>query len=597
MKKLCILLLVSLGLSEEIVVESVYLETPASTFESVITGLRYNPLVDLQGRNFNEAQSDVAIRGGIFDNTEFRVGGASLYDPQTGHYSAEIPIAPSMLGESEILTGLDQAVFGFQGVAGSVRYSLSKIVSGGEVRLGVGDRRLNSQSGDARHFAGNVGFQVSGAHSGMNGTEAGGESELFRGTARAQIRGDSSQTDLLYGHLDKDYSWPYLYALKELHDLVSSPGIESDHTKTDLVLLNHKDTYKGKSYLEASAWFRQLDDDYEFDVSRKGLFNAFEHKTKSSGVSFGGLHDEDKFFIKYHVLGNFDELESTALVFGPYMSRSGYTASILPGTRVSVSDSSELELYAGARYDDTNRTDSFVGALGGLALVRDGQRFFVEFSESSQAPNYTAIGSNPNGGLFRGNPNLRNLESSLTEVGVELEDGKTKSKFAAFYKDDKNLTDWTYDSSITPFASRSANNVDIETLGFEASANHKISSTVHTLLGYTYLHKDEDYKVEGVDASFYALNFPKHRVVAGLGVDLTEGLLWKVNGEFRRQFENILRSGEDKPVILSSSLTYQFNSGLSVEAVIDNILDEEFQEVPGVPGSGQIAAVYFGYRW
>ncbi len=597
MKKLSILLITTLSFAEDITVESVYVDTPASSFESVITGLRFEPLVDLQGRNFNEAQSDVSIRGGIFDNTEFSIGGASLYDPQTGHYSAEIPISPSMLGGAQVLTGLDQAIFGFQGVAGSVRYSLAPITSTGEVRLGVGDRNLNSQSADIGHSTENIGFQISGAHSGMDGTEIGGESELYRGSARIQHRGNGSQTDLVYGHLDKEYAWPYLYALKELHDFVGSSGVESDRTKTDLILLNHRDNYEGKSYFEASAWFRQLDDDYEFDISNKGLFNAFEHETKSSGVSLGGVHDADKWFLKYHLLGNFDELESTALVFGPYMSRSTYTATILPGARFSVSDSRDLEVYAGARADDTNRTSSFVGALGGIALVKEGERIFAEFSQSSQAPNYTAIGSNPNGGLFRGNPTLKNLESSLAEIGINLEEEKTKTRFAVFYRDDQDLTDWTYDSSITPFASRSANNVDIETLGAEVSLSHQCTSRVKALFGYTYLHKDEDYKVDGVDASFYALNYPKHRVVAGVGVDVAENLVWKLNGEFRKQFENTLRDGEDAPILLSSSLGYVFESGLSVEAIIDNILDEEFEEVPGVPGSGQIAAIYFGYRW
>lgn len=597
MRTFSIFILASFAIAEDITVESVYVDTPASSFESVITGLRFDPLIDLQGRNFNEAQSDVAIRGGIFDNTEFSIGGASLYDPQTGHYSAEIPISPSMLGDAQVVTGLDQAVFGFQGIAGSVRYSLSPITSSGEVRAGVGDRNLNSQSADVGYSSDNFGFQVSGSHSSMDGTEIGGESELYRGSARIQHRGNGSQTDLVYGHLDKEYAWPYLYALKELHDFVGSSGVESDHTKTDLVLLNHRDNYEGKSYFEASAWFRQLDDDYEFDVSNKGLFNAFEHETKSSGISFGGVHAEDKWFLKYHLLGNFEELESTALLFGPYMSRSNYTASVLPGARFSVSDSRDLEVYAGARADDTNRTSSFVGALGGLALVSEGERLFAEFSQSSQAPNYTAIGSNPNGGLFRGNPNLNNLESSLAEVGVQLEEAETKTRASVFFRDDKDLTDWTYDSSITPFASRSANNVDIETFGAELSLVHQCSSRVNALLGYTYLHKDEEYKVEGVDASFYALNYPKHRVVAGVGVDIAEGLVWKLNGEVRRQYENSLRAGEDTPVLLSSSLGYLFDFGLSIDAVIDNILDEEFEEVPGVPGSGQIAAVYFGYRW
>src|SRR5512141_2317200 len=69
-------------------------QTPVATFAMPVSGLRYEPRVDVQARNLAEGQADVTIRGGTFENTGFKVGALSLYDPQTGHYLAEIPIAP-----------------------------------------------------------------------------------------------------------------------------------------------------------------------------------------------------------------------------------------------------------------------------------------------------------------------------------------------------------------------------------------------------------------------------------------------------------------------------------------------------------------------
>src|SRR5690349_12581696 len=77
-------------------------QSPAATFAMPVSALRYEPRVDIQGRNLAEAQADVTIRGGIFENTGFRLGGATLVDPQTGHYFVEIPVAPAMLGAPEI---------------------------------------------------------------------------------------------------------------------------------------------------------------------------------------------------------------------------------------------------------------------------------------------------------------------------------------------------------------------------------------------------------------------------------------------------------------------------------------------------------------
>ena len=53
---------------------------PVGTFGSPISNLEYDPRVDLQSRNMAEAQADVTIRGGIFENTGFRVGSATLFD-------------------------------------------------------------------------------------------------------------------------------------------------------------------------------------------------------------------------------------------------------------------------------------------------------------------------------------------------------------------------------------------------------------------------------------------------------------------------------------------------------------------------------------
>src|SRR5882724_3427512 len=78
-------------------------QEPVGTFAMPVSALRYEPLVDIQGRNLAEGQADVTIRGGVFENTGFRVGGVSLFDPQTGHYFAEIPIAPAMLSAPTIL--------------------------------------------------------------------------------------------------------------------------------------------------------------------------------------------------------------------------------------------------------------------------------------------------------------------------------------------------------------------------------------------------------------------------------------------------------------------------------------------------------------
>jgi len=102
--------------------ERVALENPVASFSMPVTALRYEPLLDVEARNQAEGQADVAIRGGIFENTGFRIGGAFLFDPQTGHYFAELPVAPAMISAPHILTGADNALGGFNADEGTVAY-------------------------------------------------------------------------------------------------------------------------------------------------------------------------------------------------------------------------------------------------------------------------------------------------------------------------------------------------------------------------------------------------------------------------------------------------------------------------------------------
>ena len=118
---------------------------PVGTFGSPVSNLEYDPRVDLQSRNMAEAQADVTIRGGIFENTGFRVGSATLFDPQTGHYFAEIPIAQEMLTNANVLTGADNALFGVNSSVGTVSRDWTTIKSAGSATLGAGNNNFNLQ--------------------------------------------------------------------------------------------------------------------------------------------------------------------------------------------------------------------------------------------------------------------------------------------------------------------------------------------------------------------------------------------------------------------------------------------------------------------
>lgn len=191
---------------------------PVGTFDAPVSNLEYDPRVDLQSRNMAEAQADVTIRGGIFENTGFRVGSSTLFDPQSGHYFAEIPIAPQMLAGPAVLTGADNALYGMNSSVGTVSFGWRPITSTGSASLGVGSNGFNLQSIHAAHSQKlesmpdwRLGFEGEYSHSKSDGSIKNGDHDFERASARIQLASDTSQTDLMFGKQAKFFGWPNLY--------------------------------------------------------------------------------------------------------------------------------------------------------------------------------------------------------------------------------------------------------------------------------------------------------------------------------------------------------------------------------------------------
>lgn len=82
--------------------------------------LRYVPGVEIQSRGPMGAQSDIVLRGGTYQQVLVILDGMRLNDPNTGHFSSYIPIAPSEIERIEILKGASSAIYGADAVGGVI---------------------------------------------------------------------------------------------------------------------------------------------------------------------------------------------------------------------------------------------------------------------------------------------------------------------------------------------------------------------------------------------------------------------------------------------------------------------------------------------
>jgi vitamin B12 transporter len=254
--------------------------------------------------------------------------------------------------------------------------------------------------------------------------------------------------------------------------------------------------------------------------------------------------------------------------------------------------------------DDTNRESAAVSPMAEVAWSpagADGRpgvwRWYGQYSGSARVPGYTALNSPSSSGLFRGNASLGREKSRNWEAGVQARGHPWSVHAAAFVRRDDPLVDWTF-SRTSPNA-RSARAVDIETSGFEIVAA-RASRAIDVVAGYTWLAKDADYGSAPVDASFYALNFPRHRFTLAVTARLGRGFEIRSDNEYRVQEPNLLRMVGGDEAVLSSLGIYWLsarNGAYEVSLVADNLWASDFQELPAVPAPGRQVTTSLTRRW
>lgn len=573
-------------------------QVPVATFAMPVSALRFEPRVDVQSRNFAEGQADVSIRGGIFENTGFSIGAVSLFDPQTGHYLAEIPIAPAMLGAPRVTTGAELALDSTNATTGAVTYAWRRIRNTGAASLGGGEFGLTQaefyqgHTSDRPLFGGTLGADVAWAHSDADGSMRYGDHVFDRVNARVQLATRDTQTDFFAGYQAKFFGWPNLYTPFNSN--------ETENLQTLLFAVNHRRDFGGADFLEMGAYYRRNKDDYAFDrFAPVGPVHPFQHTTwvRGAAVSTRRTVGEIAWNARAEIIA--DALESTSLTFGSYRHRVLTKLGLVPEKSWALSDGAEIAVKAGATYDDSDRDDAAVSPVFELARVTSAsavQRMYVSYSEATQVPTYTALKSSPTAGLFRGNPNLGRETSRNLEAGVQGAVEGWTGQAAVFYRQDDDLVDWTFARGVT---ARSANAVDIATTGVEFVLRRSWQAC-DLVFGYTWLGKDADYRGAAVDASFYALNYARHRFTAAITARLTSEIEVRMDNELRAQAPNLLRTvGGDDAFISSLGVTYRparwRRWSFSVQA--DNLWNSGFQEVPAVPASRRQISGMAGYAW
>lgn len=569
----------------------------ASRGVQLVEGLARDVRLDLQTRGGARQQTDILIRGGIFEGSGVLVGGMVLMDPQTGHYAGEVPLAAGFFRGAQLITGASSSLNNFNATAGGVDWIWGRAEPAGEVRGWVGtDSWVGGELRQGIALGQGIVAEVSVGGESGDGSVAGGDFAVARLSARLEWERGGDRLRLFGGYTSKDYGWPGMYTgrrnLLETEDYaVSLVGWQWQRGEAG-------DYWSDGTWHRVGGYWRRLVDDYEFN--RLAPNRLFEHTTEVWSLQGDGRVRLGEWGLRYRWLGVRDRLiRSTSLLNGNFRERHyGKVAGQIE--RSVTRGETALLAYGGMSVDSSDR-DSTVGQpFGGLRLRRPLAgggvvEAYLEWAHSSRVPGYTVLGSRP-AGLFGGNADLGREKARVAESGLSWQRGAWYGGLVVFHRADRDLVDWVYRRD-QPSA-RLAAAMDLDVTGVEARFGRQ-GQQLGWELTYAGLDKSADYGAGAADASFYALNYARQRLLGSLRYAIGRGLAMQIEGDYRRNAANPLRlQGRTVSQLhVEWELDGLLAEGWGLRLRIDNLTNAVSEPLPGTPGPGREARLIVMARW
>ncbi|HNX05028.1 MAG TPA: hypothetical protein PKI32_05975, partial [Opitutales bacterium] len=481
-------------------------------------------------------------------------------------------------------------------------YDFLPIGNSGTVEGGVGDhslffsRLVTGWKSDDNYFLGrSLGIQSAAAYSRGDGTIDNAGHRFQRFGLRLELAGRGGQTDLYAGYQKKTYGWPGMYTANPGYD-------EGEKYEVGIFILNHTQNYGDGSHWSFGAYGRQFLDDYELKRSAPGYFRPYQHETKVSELSLEGTHNFGQGWnLDWRSVAQADSIESTDLTYGNFMSRSYWKEALNLGKRLSVAGG-EILIQGGASYEDTNRDGGETSPLARVTFSAPSScgtySVYTEFSRATQVAGYTALNSKPGLGSFSGDAFLPRERADNYEIGLGWEGCHVRVGASLFYRRHVDLADWVYNSAMIK-TFRVVAPMDMDVVGTDSYIRWDPAKSFSLALGYAYLDSSPDYHDASLDASFYAMNYPRHRGTASMIWAILDNLELRVDAEGRVQEKNVRRLSGSDALFINASLgwTPGWIEGLSLAVLVDNLTDCDFEDFPGSPADRRQFAFRTSYVW
>lgn len=568
--------------------------------------LRYVPGVEVQARGSMGAQGDIVLRGGTFQQVLVIIDGVRVNDPNTGHFTSYIPIAPGEIDRIEVLKGASSALYGSEAVGGVVNI-ITKTFSAKPAAKTL-QAAAQFTAGEYSLLGANAGFLAS------NGKTSIGAGVLSNNTDGQPQRGIHGfvHANTVSASVSHRFDERWSLAVRSSFDqrrfaaqnfytnFASDTAQETVQTIWNQVQLSRT---TGKNTLRLQAGYKNLTDSFAFNPrsatnqSKSNLWQALvsdevrlsEQTVLTTGMQY--IHKK----ISSNDRGNHSLGQAAAfLVLNQRLTDNLF---VTPAVRLEWNERSGWEFVPQLNLSYRLNTLQLRGSAG--KTIRD-----ADFTERFNNYNKAFVAS----GRI-GNPDLGQERSFTYEAGADyLFSNSLKLSTTFFQRLHRDLIDYVstpyllmprkVNLSPTGTYLLAENIADVTTTGVEGDAQFtrtlSENSSLWATLGFTWLQST----TENGAPSLYLSSHAKY--LANFNVQYTHRLFsLSVNGLYKKRQSQkdpspvIARVSSDYLVVNAKGEAFLWKKNVSAFVEVDNLFDRSYTDLLGaqMPGRWLMAGI------
>lgn len=491
--------------------------------QSVNDLLKYAAGIDVRQRGAMGIQTDISIRGGTFDQITVLLNGVNISNPQTGHLTADFPVAIEDIERIEILEGPAARVFGTSAFCGAINIVTSAEkqkhvqanATGGSYGLGGGGMRLNLSDGAWTN-------QLSGSYLRSDGATLNSDFDTWRtyyqggySTPTADIRWQAGFSQQKYG-ANTFYSAKYNNQYEETRRYIVS--VQAD---TKLGWLHLSPTLYWNRSLDHFQLIRHSSSGENFHRTDVYGLNLNAHFTTVAGRTSFGMEVREEGVLSTSLGRPLDEAQRVDV---PWHGGRQYDKR---DSRTNISYYAEHNvLLPKATFSMgvmANRNTGYDGRFHFYPGVDLSYRPAREWNLSAswnmalRMPTFTDLYyKSP---TQEGNVGLRPEETQAFSLGAQFRRPAVRATANLFYHKGKNMIDWVMYAADDVYHSA---NFKLDNYGAEADVAVDLQEAFGDRfflerfnVGYTYIHQRRHDDIP-IYKSNYALEYLRHKFVAGL---------------------------------------------------------------------------------